>query len=74
VLLSNQRRENEKLGINKFNEFSLPVPPLDDDPFASLSAADIIATEAAINDTEDGFGSEYDKGEEGDGDDDDYDE
>jgi hypothetical protein len=74
VLLSNQRRENEKLGINKFNEFSLPVPPLDDDPFASLSATDIIATEAAINDTEDGFDSEYDKGEEGDGDDDDYDE
>jgi hypothetical protein len=34
VLLSNQRRQNEKMGID---EFSLHVPPLDDDPFASLS-------------------------------------
>jgi hypothetical protein len=34
VLLSNQRRQNEKLGID---EFPLLVPPLDDDPFTSLS-------------------------------------
>jgi hypothetical protein len=38
VLLSNQRRQNRKMGID---EFPLPVPPLDDDPFASLSVADI---------------------------------
>jgi hypothetical protein len=34
VLLSNQRHQNEKIGID---EFPLPVPLLDDDPFASLS-------------------------------------
>jgi hypothetical protein len=44
MLLSNQRRQNKKMGID---EFSLPVPPLDDDPFATLSAADIAAMEAA---------------------------
>jgi hypothetical protein len=44
VLLSNQRHQNEKLGID---EFSLPVPPIDDDPFASLSATDLAAMEAA---------------------------
>jgi hypothetical protein len=41
VLLSNQRRQNEKMGIDEFDEFPLPVPPLDDDPFASLSIVDI---------------------------------
>jgi hypothetical protein len=69
VLLSNQRRQNEKLGIN---EFSLPVPPLDDDLFTSLSAADIAAMEAAVDDTEGGSGSEYDE-EEDNGDNEDYD-
>jgi hypothetical protein len=69
VLLSNQRRQNEKLGIN---EFSLPVPPLDDDPFASLSAADIAAMEATVDDTEGGSGSEYDE-EEDNRDNEDYD-
>jgi hypothetical protein len=37
VLLSNQKQQNEKLGIDEFDEFPLLVPPLDDDPFASLS-------------------------------------
>jgi hypothetical protein len=49
MLLSNQRRQNEKMGIDKFDEFPLPVPLLDDDPFTSLSAAaDITAMEAAL--------------------------
>jgi hypothetical protein len=74
MLLSNQRCQNEKLGIDEFDELSLPVPPLDDDPFASLSAADIAGMEAAIDDIEGGFGSEYDKEEEGDDDDKDYDD
>jgi hypothetical protein len=47
VLLSNQRRQNEKLGIDEFDEFSLSVPLLDDDPFASLAAADLAAMEGA---------------------------
>jgi hypothetical protein len=39
VLLSNQKCQNEKMGIDEFDEFSLSMPPLDDDPFASLSTA-----------------------------------
>jgi hypothetical protein len=42
-------------------EFSSPVPPLDDDPFASLSVGDIVAIEAADDNTEDGSGSEYEE-------------
>jgi hypothetical protein len=62
VLLSNQRRQNEKLGINEFDEFSLPVPPLDDDPFTSLSAADLAAMEATPNNNEEEeYGSEYEE-------------
>jgi hypothetical protein len=72
VLLSNQRYQNEKMGID---EFPLPVPPLDDDPFASLSAADLIAMEANDDDdTEGGSSSKYEDEEEGDDDDEDYDE
>jgi hypothetical protein len=40
------------MGTDEFDEFSLPVPPLDDDHFASLSAADIAAMEADPNDDE----------------------
>jgi hypothetical protein len=58
ILLSNQTRQNEKMGIN---EFSLLVPPLDDDSFASLSIADIAAMEAAPAAAADGFGSEYEE-------------
>jgi hypothetical protein len=54
------------MGINEFDEFPLPVPPLDDDPFASLSVADIAAMEAAPDDDEDGSNSEYEDDEEGD--------
>jgi hypothetical protein len=62
VLLSNQRRQNRKMGID---EFPLPVPPLDDDPFASLSVADITAMEATPDDNADGSDSEYEEEEEG---------
>jgi hypothetical protein len=60
MLLSNQRRQNEKMGID---EFSLPVPPLDDDPFATLSAADIAAMEAAP-DADEASGIEYEDDDE----------
>jgi hypothetical protein len=68
MLLSNQRCQNEKMGIDEFDEFPFPVPPLDDDLFASLSAADIAAMEASPDD--DAEGSEIEN-EEGEGDDDD---
>jgi hypothetical protein len=42
VLLGNQRRQNEE-----FNEFHLPVPPLNDDPFASPSVIVLATMEAA---------------------------
>jgi hypothetical protein len=60
MLLSNQRRQNKKMGID---ELSLPVPPLDDDPFATLSAADIAAMEAAP-DTDEASGIEYEDDDE----------
>jgi hypothetical protein len=41
VTLSNQRHLSEKMGIDEFDEFTLPVPPFDDDPFASLSTMDL---------------------------------
>jgi hypothetical protein len=56
------------MGVNEFDEFPLPVPPLDDDPFTSLSAADRTAMEANDDDTEGGSSSEYEE-EEGDEDD-----
>jgi hypothetical protein len=64
VILSNKRCQNEKMGIDVFDEFPLPVPPLDDDPFYSLSAVDIAAIEAAPDDDE-ASGSEYEDEEEG---------
>jgi hypothetical protein len=33
--------------IDEFIEFPLPIPPLDEDPFASLSSADLAPMEAA---------------------------
>jgi hypothetical protein len=62
------------MSIDEFDELSSPVPPLDDDPFASLSTTDIAATEVTDDDAEDGFGSEYQEEDEGKGDDRDYDE
>jgi hypothetical protein len=59
------------MGIDEFDEFPLPMPPLDDDPFASLSAADLATMEVDDDDAEDGSRSEY---EEEEGDDEDYDE
>jgi hypothetical protein len=58
------------MGINELDEFSLPMPLLDDDPFATLSAADISAMEAAPNANE-APGSEYEDDKEGDDEDDD---
>jgi hypothetical protein len=67
VLLSNQRRQNEKLGIDEFDEFPLPVPPLDDDPFTSLSTADLAAMEASPIGDEETSGSKYEEDEDDDG-------
>jgi hypothetical protein len=54
------------MGINKFDDFPLSVPPLNDDPFASLSVDDIAAMEANPDDDDtDGSGSEYEEEEEG---------
>jgi hypothetical protein len=67
MLLSNQRHQNEKMGID---EFPLFMHPLDDDPFATLSTADRVAMEAAP-DAKEASSSEYTDEEEGDGEDDD---
>jgi hypothetical protein len=80
MLLSNQCRKNEKMGIHEFDEFPLPVPLLHDNPFASISAANLAAMEATPHvdddgneyedDGEDGDDSEYeDDSEDSDGDD-----
>jgi hypothetical protein len=61
VLLSNQRRQNKKMGID---EFPLSMPQLDDDPFASLSTADIMAMEATLDDDMDGSDNDYEEEEE----------
>jgi hypothetical protein len=58
------------MGIDDFDEFPLPHPPLDEDPFASLSAVDIAAMEAAL-DTSNASGNEYEDDKEGDNDEDD---
>jgi hypothetical protein len=71
MILSNQRCLSEKMGIDEFDEFPLPVLPLVDDPFASLSALDLTAMEATADDTENGSRSEYEE-EESNGDDEDY--
>jgi hypothetical protein len=60
VLLSKQRHQNEEMGIDEFDEFPLPMPPLDDDPFTSISATDLTAMEAAADDAEGGSSTEYD--------------
>jgi hypothetical protein len=66
VLLSNQRCQNENMGIDEFDEFPLSVPLLDDDPFASLSVVDITAMEATPDDDMDGSDSEYEEEDEDD--------
>jgi hypothetical protein len=58
ILLSNQRRQNEKMGIDEFEELPIHVPPLDEDPFASLLATDITSMEAAP-DADEASDSEY---------------
>jgi hypothetical protein len=56
------------MGIDKFDEFPLHVPLVDDDPFATLSATDIAAIEAAP-DADEASSSEYEDDEDGDDDD-----
>jgi hypothetical protein len=63
MLLSNQSFQNEKLGIDEFDKFPLPVPPLDDDPFTSLCTADLAAMEAAPGSDEEASDSEYEEDE-----------
>jgi hypothetical protein len=46
ILLNNQRRQNEKLDIDEFDEFPLVEPPLDEDPFVSLTPANLAAMRA----------------------------
>jgi hypothetical protein len=53
------------MGIDYFDVFPLPEPPLVDDPFTSLSATDLAAMEAAA-----ASGSECEDDGEGDEDDD----
>jgi hypothetical protein len=67
VILSNQCHQNEHLGIDDFDEFPLPEPPLVDDPFTSLSDVDLTAMEATP-DADDISSSEYEDDEEGDDD------
>jgi hypothetical protein len=74
MLLSNQRRQNEKMDIDEFDKFPSHVPLLDDEPFASLSVVDIVAMEATDNDNADGSRSEYEEKEEGAEEDKDYNE
>jgi hypothetical protein len=52
------------MGIDEFDDFSLPVPPLDDHPFASLSTTDIAAMDVAPGDDMNGSGSEYEDNDE----------
>jgi hypothetical protein len=66
VLLSNQRCQNDKLGIDEFDEFLLPVPSPDDDPFASLFTADLVALEASLVGDEEASDSEYEEDEDDD--------
>jgi hypothetical protein len=59
------------MGIDEFDKLCSPMPPLDDDPFASLSATNIAAMEATPNDDAEGSGSKYEEEEEGEDEDDD---
>jgi hypothetical protein len=56
------------MDIDKFDEFPLPVPPLDNDPFATLSATNIAAMEAAP-DANEASSSEYEDDDDVDDDD-----
>jgi hypothetical protein len=66
VLLSNQRRQNEKMCIDEFIEFPLPEPHLDEDPFASLFAADRAAIESTPAEDNDDDSEYEDDGEDDD--------
>jgi hypothetical protein len=42
------------MGIDEFNKFPLPEPPLIEDPFTSLSTSKLVAMEASTAATNDG--------------------
>jgi hypothetical protein len=58
------------MGLDDFDEFPLPDPPLIDDPFDYLFIANIAAMEATPN-ADEASNSEYKEDEEGEGDDND---
>jgi hypothetical protein len=63
VLLNNRRHQNDNLGLNEFDEFPLPEPPLDEDPFAFLSPTELASMGAAPGDDDD---DEYEEGDDDD--------
>jgi hypothetical protein len=74
ILLSNQHLQNEKINIDEIDDFPLVEPPLDDDPFASLTLADLVAMGAALGSSttsDDDDDNEYEDDEDDSGDDDD---
>jgi hypothetical protein len=54
------------MGLIEFDEFPFSVPPLDDDPFISLSTTDLMVMEAATDNAEDGSDSRYEEEEDDD--------
>jgi hypothetical protein len=72
MLISNQRHLTDRMGVDMFNGFPLPVPPLDDDPLATLFATYRTAMEVDDDDVEGRSDSEYEEDEEEEECDDDY--
>jgi hypothetical protein len=66
VLIS-KHHQNDKLGLNEFDEFPLHEPPLDEDPFAFISPTDLSAMGDAP--TADDDGNEYEDDEDDEDDD-----
>jgi hypothetical protein len=57
ILLSNQRHLHQKFKLEEFDEFPMVDPPLDDDPFASLTPTELapmgVAAPGPLNDDDD---------------------
>jgi hypothetical protein len=73
ILLSNQHLQNEKINIDEIDDFPFVEPPLDGDPFASLTLTDLAAMGATLGSSttsDDDDDNEYEGGED-DGEDDD---
>jgi hypothetical protein len=66
VLIS-KHHQNDKLGLNEFDEFPLHEPPLDEDPFSFISPTDLSAMGDAP--TADDDGNEYEDDEDDEDDD-----